>query len=108
MKDAGDRDREVVELRELSEEVDRAVLAAYGWTDIEVPAFEAGEEDPARQRFEDEVLDRLFALNAERAEKERIVGCAAAGAKGAAAKKPARGKRGAKKPTGQGGLFGVE
>ena len=63
MKDAGDRDREVVELRELSEEVDRAVLAAYGWTDIEVPAFEAGEEDPARQRFEDEVLDRLFALN---------------------------------------------
>jgi hypothetical protein len=108
MKDAGDRDREVVELRGLSEEVDRAVLAAYGWTDIEVPAFEAGEEDPARQRVEDEVLDRLFALNAERAEKERIVGCAAAGAKGAAAKKPARGKRGAKKPTGQGGLFGVE
>jgi hypothetical protein len=103
------RDTEIQQLRQLSEEMDRAVLAAYGWTDIEVPTFEATEDDPTRQRFEDEVLDRLFALNAERAEKERILGSAAkkpAAAKNA--KKPAANKRVKKEPEDQGGLPGVE
>ena len=57
--------------------MDRAVLEAYGWGDIAVPPFTdpvTEEEKAARQAFEDEVLDRLFALNAERAAEERRVG----------------------------------
>ena len=52
---------EVTSLRELHQRLDEAVLAAYGWHDIRVPAFE--EQDPD---FEDAVAGRLFALNATR------------------------------------------
>ncbi len=48
-------------LRLLHEELDRAVLHAYGWDDIQVPAF--GVQDPD---FEDAVAGQLFALNAQR------------------------------------------
>lgn len=61
-----------VELRGLHEELDRAVLAAYGWDDIEVPPFTSaatGGERRAYAAFREEVLRRLFDLNALRGEK---------------------------------------
>ncbi|WP_437638401.1 DNA methyltransferase [Sorangium sp. So ce854] len=65
----------VVELRRLHEEMDRAVLAAYGFGDIDVPPYGAPATPGERQAagaFEDQVIDRLFALNEERsAEEER-------------------------------------
>jgi type I restriction-modification system DNA methylase subunit len=78
MKEASEDDAEIVALRRLSEAMDREVLGAYGWGDLVVPAFEAAEGDAGRGRFEEEVVDRLFALNGERAERERVLGAAAA------------------------------
>jgi len=57
--------------------MDRAVLEAYGWVDIPVPP--SPDRSPTTRRppakpFEDDVLDRLFALNAERAAEERRLG----------------------------------
>ncbi|WP_437930066.1 DNA methyltransferase [Sorangium sp. So ce291] len=63
----------VVELRRLHEELDRAVLAAYGFDDIEVPPYTAPSspgEGRAASAFEDRVIDRLFALNEARAAEE--------------------------------------
>lgn len=73
-------------LRELHDEMDRAVLRAYGWDDLAdtlQPEFltEDAEDDhtyqgryfwPAAQR--DQVLSRLLALNAERYEQELKAG----------------------------------
>ncbi|HTN92510.1 MAG TPA: DNA methyltransferase [Sorangium sp.] len=63
----------VVELRRLHEELDRAVLDAYGFDDIEVPPYTA-PSSPGEGReagaFEDQVIDRLFALNEARAAEE--------------------------------------
>ena len=64
-------------LRDLHVEMDRAVLAAYGWDDIRPPRFaDPTTDDELReeQMFEDEVIDRLFTLNAERAAEERALG----------------------------------
>jgi len=78
---------EIIELRRLHDAMDRAVLDAYGWTDLHpvcefFPEFEVDEEDDeprsgrARQPkyryrwpddIHDEVLARLLALNLERA-----------------------------------------
>ena len=92
LKDPAVDDPRVLELRRLHEEMDRAVLAAYGWGDIPVPPYcPASEEDRAAvQAFEDEVIDRLFVLNAERAEQEKKAAEAAAPVKKTAAKKTAR------------------
>ncbi|PRP95232.1 Eco57I restriction-modification methylase domain-containing protein [Enhygromyxa salina] len=49
------------ELRALHVEVDRAVLAAYGWGDVAVPEYLG-----PREVFDREVIERLFALNAAR------------------------------------------
>ena len=83
----------IVKLRELHEAMDRAVLDAYGWTDIptdceflldyEVDDEEgsSGRKKPWRYRWpddvHDEVLARLLALNAERAAEEQRSGAAA-------------------------------
>ena len=82
-----ERDPDILLLRELHEKMDRAVLDAYGWTDIATDCqflldFEIDEEEyrrrkkPWRYRWPDEVRDmvlaRLLALNGERAEQERI------------------------------------
>ena len=84
--DPDERDPEILHLRELHEKMDRAVLDAYGWTDIATDCeflldFEIDEEEyrrrkkPWRYRWPDEVRDmvlaRLLALNGERAEQER-------------------------------------
>jgi type I restriction-modification system DNA methylase subunit len=76
LKDPTNNEPRVVELRCLHEEMDRAVLDAYGWTDIPVPAFcpTTDEDRAALQYFEDEVIDRLYLLNAERAEEEKRLG----------------------------------
>ncbi|MCA9677592.1 MAG: hypothetical protein KC464_21395 [Myxococcales bacterium] len=77
------------ELRRLHEDLDRGVLAAYGWSDIAVPPYcpATDAERAAVALFEDTVIDRLFALNAERAAEE----AAAAGLP--AATRSARGTR---------------
>lgn len=80
LKDPECDDDEVVELRRLHESIDRAVLDAYGWTDIDVPPYcplnPKDEEDV--EAFNDEVIDRLYVLNGERAAKEELQGLAMA------------------------------
>ena len=77
LKDPTCDDPRILDLRALHLEMDRAVLSAYGWSDIEVPPYPDAttlEEEAVDQAFEDEVLDRLFTLNAERATEEQILG----------------------------------
>jgi hypothetical protein len=67
----------VLDLRRLHEDLDRAVLEAYGWSDIEVTPHETPEIEEGKRRlesFEDEIVDLLFVLNAQRAEEERRLG----------------------------------
>lgn len=75
----------ILTLRQLHEDTDRAVLNAYGWTDLVVPRFcpKTPDERGALEEFQDTVIDRLFALNAERAEEEKRLGAA----------KPTKGKK---------------
>ena len=85
---------DIVRLRELHAAMDRAVLDAYGWTDIPIACeflldYEIDEEDwgtrkkPYRYRWpddvRDEVLARLLELNAERAREEAQAGVSGAG-----------------------------
>ncbi|NUQ72867.1 MAG: N-6 DNA methylase [Polyangiaceae bacterium] len=72
LKDPDNDDPRVLELRALHEQMDRAVLAAYGWTDIPVPPYcsKTDADRAALKTFEDQVIDRLFVLNAERAAQE--------------------------------------
>ena len=66
-------------LRQLHDELDAAVLYAYGWGDLlpllrvthgnDAPADGQSRED-ARRAFDEAVLERLVALNAERAAEE--------------------------------------
>jgi hypothetical protein len=90
--DAEERAPEIAELRELHAAMDRAVLDAYGWSDIPTDCeflldYEIDEEEwgdkkkPYRYRWPDEVRDavlaRLLELNAERAREEARFGAAA-------------------------------
>ena len=83
--DIYETDSRIVELRELHAAMDRAVLDAYGWTDIPIDyeflldydideATWGRKKKPYRYRWpdtaRDEVLARLLALNAERAAEE--------------------------------------
>ena len=87
------RDPEIAKLRELHADMDRAVLDAYGWSDIPTGCeflldyeIEEGEwgnkKKPYRYRWpeevHDEVLARLLELNAERAKEEARSGVATA------------------------------
>ena len=91
--DPDDRDQEIVKLRELHAAMDRAVLDAYGWTDLPLDCeflldYDVDEEEwgkkkkPYRYRWpdvvRDEVLVRLIELNAARAKEEIRSGAAAA------------------------------
>jgi len=68
LKDPGCTDHAVGRLRRLHRELDRAVLHAYGWDDLEVPPYCTGPyETTAIGQFHDELLDRLALLNVERA-----------------------------------------
>jgi hypothetical protein len=103
--DPNERSADILRLRELHAAMDRAVLDAYGWTDLKPTCeflldYEEEEDDDeptGRQRkkpwryrwpddFRDEVLARLLDLNKRRAEQEALAGAAGP------AKKPARRK----------------
>jgi len=80
--DPDERRQDIVRLRKLHAEMDRAVLRAYGWDDLAEraePIFldDTNEDDHTYQgrlfwpsAFRDEVLARLLALNAERHAEE--------------------------------------
>ncbi len=87
--DPYENDAEITELRRLHTAMDRAVLNAYGWTDIPTDCeflldYEIDEETwgrkkkPYRYRWpdpiRDEVLARLLELNAQRAAEEARAG----------------------------------
>ena len=87
-----ENDPDISQLRELHAAMDRAVLDAYGWTDIPTDCnflldYEIDEatwgrkKKPYRYRWldsvRDEVLARLLALNAERAAEEARTGASA-------------------------------
>ena len=89
--DIYEHDSRIVELRELHAAMDRAVLDAYGWTDISTDcdfildydideATWGRKKKPYRYRWpdsvRDEVLARLLALNAECAAAEARAGVA--------------------------------
>ena len=92
--DPDEPDHEIAQFREMHAAMDRAVLYAYGWTDIPTDCeflldYEIDEEDwstrkkPYRYRWpndvRDEVLARLLELNAERANEEALAGASGAG-----------------------------
>jgi hypothetical protein len=93
--DPDEREPGIFTLRELHDAMDRAVLDAYGWADIQPKCeflLDYEEEDdpedhggkkktkkkPYRYRWpdsvRDEVLARLLALNQERAREEALAG----------------------------------
>jgi hypothetical protein len=91
--DPEERGSDIARLRELHAAMDRAVLDAYGWSDIPTSCeflldYEINEDDwgdrkkPWRYRWTDEVRDevlaRLLELNAERAREEARAGVVAA------------------------------
>src|SRR5207249_11495419 len=97
MHDPDERGPDVLRLRELHAAMDRAVLDAYGWSDIlgdctflldyEIDEEEWGDKKkPYRYRWPDEVRDevlaRLLELNAERAKGEARTGGGAARTRG--------------------------
>jgi len=105
---------EIERLRELHDALDRAVLDAYGWTDLRPTCGfvadrepEEGDEEKVSWRYRwpetvhDEVFGRLLKLNAARAEAEAQP---AAPVAGALAKKARKTKK-ASEPDGQGGLW---
>jgi hypothetical protein len=91
--DPDERSADIARLRELHAAMDRAVLDAYGWTDLQPTCeflldYEEDEDDdevpggrrrkkPYRYRWPDDVRDdvlaRLLALNAERATLEKLI-----------------------------------
>ena len=90
--DPDERDPDILKLRDLHAAMDRAVLDAYGWTDIQptcefILDYEDEEDDepgkaskkkkPWRYRWpddiRDEVLGRLLELNSERARNEGAI-----------------------------------
>ena len=91
--DRYDHDTEIVTLRNLHAAIDRAVLDAYGWTEIPTDCdflldYEIDEEEQASTRkkpyryrwpneIRDEVLARLLELNAQRAAEEERARAAA-------------------------------
>jgi len=105
---------DILRLRKLHAETDRAVLEAYGWHDIAEQARceflldyededDNGDDGRARRRkkpwryrwpddIRDEVLARLLALNAKRAEEERLAGSADAATK-VKKQKPRKGRK---------------
>lgn len=73
LKDPDNTDPSILHLRQLHEQLDRAVLDAYGQSHIEVPPY-CGADPTTLELFEDQVLDFLFALNEQRAEEEAKAG----------------------------------
>ncbi|MGH7173124.1 MAG: Eco57I restriction-modification methylase domain-containing protein [Gemmataceae bacterium] len=115
--DPNERSSDIARLRQLHAAMDRAVLDAYGWTDLQPTCaflldYEEDDEEEdhgGRQRkkpwryrwpdaFRDEVLSRLLELNKQRAEQEALAGAAEKPKKG-------RGKKAVRRPPESTGLF---
>jgi hypothetical protein len=112
--DPNEPSADIRRLHELHAAMDRAVLDAYGWTDLRPTCeflldYEEDETDddaPARPRkkpwryrwpddFRDEILARLLELNKRRAEQEALAGATVEGKKKTKSAKPrAKKKRG--------------
>lgn len=115
IKDPGCENPRILELRQLHEALDRAVVAAYGWRDISVPPYCMGSDADraALLGFEDEIVDRLCELNVQRAHEERLLGRAPTSLKSKvpaherlAAQRGSNGQHAGKRPTKeQGKLF---
>ncbi len=113
--DPNERSADIATLRALHAEMDRAVLDAYGWTDLR-PAYDYRVQLDERVRYtwdddtRDEVLARLLEENRQRAgASEAAAAVQATAGEGAAGAAPA--KRGRKKKgddAGGPGLPGVE
>jgi len=85
-QDRAERSPDIIRMRDLHHELDRAVLHAYGWGDLKeaaAPEFltDVSEADDRYQgrlfwpaAFREEVLARLLDLNRARAEEERHLG----------------------------------
>jgi hypothetical protein len=103
LKDPTCTDPEILHLRTLHEDMDAAVLRAYGWPEIQVPPFcpLTAEDQKSLETFQDQVIDHLFVLNAERAKEEARLGAAS---KKASKAKPTNAKK-PKPPPDQGSLF---
>lgn len=69
LTDATNTAPEVENLRRLHEQLDRAVLDAYGQSSITVPPY-TGAPPEQLERFQDQVLEFLFARNALLAKRE--------------------------------------
>lgn len=97
-----ENDADIIRLRELHAEMDRAVLDAYGWTDIPTACefildYEDEDEESSRKKkpwryrwpdeVRDEVLARLLELNAQRAQDEARSGAVAGKTRGRKSKK---------------------
>jgi hypothetical protein len=104
--DPDERDPDILELRDLHAAMDRAVLDAYGWTDIQprcefildyvdedddTPGQPSRRKKPWRYRWpdeiRDEVLGRLLELNTTRAKEEALAGATARAIERTTAKK---------------------
>jgi hypothetical protein len=121
--DPDERSPDILKLRELHAAMDRAVLDAYGWTELKPTCeflldYEEDEDEdesgggrrrkkPWRYRWpddlRDEVLARLLELNRQRAEEERLSGAAAEAEGKTKAKSPKRAGR--KKASDQAEMF---
>jgi hypothetical protein len=118
--DPEEKSPDFLQLRALHAAMDRAMLNAYGWTDLNPTCeflldYEDEEDDddenPSKKKrkkpwrcrwpdeIRDEVLARLLKLNAERAEEEKLSGATAV------ANETGKGKRNAKKEIPRGELF---
>jgi len=108
LEDPDCTDAPIARLRRLHEEMDAAVLAAYGWDDLEVPPYcpATPAEERAAEAFSDAVIGRLFVLNAERAEDERRRGLGSSGKRGKTKKTSKRG--GKKKPRSEQGSLDLD
>ena len=58
-------------LRQIHDELDAAVLEAYGWSDLTPALLESAPGSDQAAEVEESILQRLVALNAERAAEER-------------------------------------
>ena len=72
LKDPKQHDPELKELRQLHEAMDRETLLAYGWPDLAaaLPPYASPPDDPTFVTFKTQVLERLYALNQQRAAEE--------------------------------------
>jgi hypothetical protein len=88
--DRGERSEDIARLRALHEEMDQAVAAAYGWSDLDLGhgfhATKQGERYTLSDSARRTVLDRLLALNHQRYAEEVKAGLHDKGAKKAKAK----------------------